>query len=227
MIIVTVQTTHLHLCLRFISLLYFFHKNNSINSVLDVIGQLMHHWACEGVYIVSLLVVLRMLCCDDSLSSKARQSISPALLKQKENLASTIVHIKFFIMFALVVSQGFPKTTSNDQILSAVVCFGPKLWLLSKIWIWTGACCEARRGIVRWNGLAYWIPVLAWNMPGLTSAVERSRQKASEEWRLFLARHVKFSAWWFKQKPLSNICSVQWSCCQGNAREAGAPWNLL
>lgn len=60
----------------------------------------------------------------------------------------------------------------------------------------------------------------------ISSGKEESRQASLEEWSLFLAQLVKSSAWWFRQRPLSSIYSVQWSCCQSIATESGAQWQV-
>ena len=71
--------------------------------------------------------------------------------------------------------RDFPKPHQTTKSYLPLFVLAKKSWLLSKIWLWTGACCEACWGIGQWKGLAHWIPVSAWNMPGLTSAVEKKR----------------------------------------------------
>lgn len=166
----------LFLLIYFISISYIWIVKTSVFSVIiNVIHQIMQHWAVWGCWYCQLVPRVAHVALWWFPVFKGQTVNKSALLKQKGNLASTVVHIKFLVMFALVVSQGFPKTTSNNQILSPVVCFGSKWWFLSGIWTRTGACCEACRGIGQWKGLAYWIPESAWNMPGLTLAVERKR----------------------------------------------------
>lgn len=132
--------------------------------------------------------------------------------------------IKKKFWFHLEVSQGFPSTTSNDSVK---LVYPRLLWPkvkepqhsldMSGIMLWSlsgGSTVEKSGFLNSWLGLKH-------ARFDISGGKRESRQKALEERRLFLDQHVKFSAWWFRQRLLSSSYSLHWSCCMAVKERLG------
>lgn len=133
-------------------------------------------------------------------------------------------YIKKKSSFHLEVSQGFPSTTSNDSVK---LVYPRLLWPKVKEPLhgldMSGIMLRSLSGdwTVEKSGF-----LNSWLGPkharfDISGGKRESRQKALEERWLFLDQHVKFSAWWFRQRLPSSSYSLHWSCCMAVKERLG------